>query len=34
MAKNVSAERVAFAAFILTMTGLVLYVGTVFVFVL
>ncbi len=34
MAKNASAERVAFVAFILAMTGLVLYVGTVFVFVL
>ncbi len=34
MAKNVSAERFAIAAFILTITVLVLYVGTVFVFVL
>ncbi len=34
MANAPSAERLAFAAFILTMTGLVLYVGTVFVFIL
>ncbi len=34
MAKNLSAERLAFTAFILTMAGLVLYVGSVFVFVL
>ncbi len=34
MAKNLSAERLAFTAFIVAMAALVLYVGSVFVFVL
>jgi hypothetical protein len=34
MAKNYSAEQLALRAFVITIGGLILYVGAVFVFVL